>query len=173
MDPVKIAVLGGGTIGGRHIRIAASEPDCELVAIVDPDPAIRALAAETGVRHFVDLRTMLSRIHPDGVIIAVPTGLHYDIGMACIERGIHMLMEKPITGTVEEGRALINAAEAAGVRIATGHHAASIRPAKEPATSSKGETWVAWSHFRSSGSCVNPTPILNRCGAKRRVRDRS
>ena len=122
MDPVKIAVLGGGTIGGRHIRIAVSEPDCELVAIVDPDPAIGALADETGVRYFTDLRTMLSAVQPEGVIIAVPTGQHFDIGMACIERGIHMLMEKPITGTVEEGRALFNAAEAAGVRIATGHH---------------------------------------------------
>lgn len=121
-QPVKIAILGGGNIGARHLQTATAEPDCEVVAVVDPSPAAANLATAAGAPHYTDLDTMLASVQPDGVIIAAPTGLHYDIGRACVDHGLHMLMEKPIAASIGDGEKLVAAADRAGVRIATGHH---------------------------------------------------
>ena len=122
MTAVRLAVIGAGRIGARHARMAAAEPACELAAIADPDPAAAALAAELGAAHYASHDELLDAARPDGAIVAVPTGLHAEVGIACAARGVHMLMEKPIADTLDAGRRLVAAAEAAGVRLAVGHH---------------------------------------------------
>ena len=121
MAAVRLAVIGAGRIGARHAQLAAAEPACELVAIADPDPAAAALAAEVGTVHYARLDELLDTVRPDGAIIAVPTGLHAEVGIACAARGVHMLMEKPITDSLAAGRRLVAAAEAAEVRLAVSH----------------------------------------------------
>ncbi len=122
MAPARIAIIGAGVIGARHLRLALAEPACRLVAIADPAPEAAALAQEAGVAHYRDFEEMLAREEPEGAIVAVPTALHAPVGIACAKRGVHLLMEKPITETVAAGRALLAAVEAAGVRLAVGHH---------------------------------------------------
>ena len=122
MAAVRLAVIGAGRIGARHVRLAAAEPACELVAIADPDPAAVALAAEVGAAHYATHEELLDAAQPDAAIVSVPTGLHAEVGAACAGRGVHMLMEKPIADTLNNGRRLVAAAEAAGVRLAVGHH---------------------------------------------------
>lgn len=122
MQPAKIAVLGAGLIGARHVRLAAAEPSVELAAVVDPDPAAARLAAEAGAPHFPDLDAMLAKLRPEGAIVATPTGLHREIGEACAAAGLHMLMEKPIAPAFADGKALVDAAAAAGVQLMVGHH---------------------------------------------------
>lgn len=122
MDPVKIAILGGGNIGARHLRTATAEAGCEVVGVVDPSLAAADVAKAAGVPHYRDLDSLLASGRPDGVIVAAPTGLHYEIGRACIDHGLHMLMEKPIAASIEDGEKLVAAAKKAGVRVATGHH---------------------------------------------------
>lgn len=118
MKQVRLAIIGGGNIGARHLATAHAEPACQVVGVVDPNPA----AAKAGAAHFRDLADLLAANRPDAVIVAAPTGLHGEIGLQCAEAGLDMLMEKPVTATVAEGKALAAGARAAGVRIAVGHH---------------------------------------------------
>lgn len=118
----KIAVMGAGLIGQRHIEHVAHDATAELFAVVDPSPPSIAFAAGFGVPHFVSFQDMLTHGKPDGVIIATPNTLHTEHGLAAIAAGIPALVEKPITSSVEDGEKLVAAAENAGVLLLTGHH---------------------------------------------------
>ena len=96
MSPVRLALIGVGAIGSRHLRLMRDEPDCELVAVADPALSTRAFAEEVGVPHFADYSQMLAKVRPAGTIVAVPTDLHAPVGIACAEHGVHILMEKPL-----------------------------------------------------------------------------
>ncbi|MCP5152864.1 MAG: Gfo/Idh/MocA family oxidoreductase [Ectothiorhodospiraceae bacterium] len=121
-DPVRIAVIGLGDIGARHLEIARREPACTVVAVADPSTAAAGRAERAGCAYFADYREMLDRGGIDGAIVAVPNQLHAPVAHACVEHGVHALVEKPFTDTVAAGQALVAAARAAGVRLAVGHH---------------------------------------------------
>lgn len=121
-EPVRLVLIGAGVIGVRHLKLAAAEPDCRVVAVADPAPRAKAIAKESGCACYEQYEEMLDRERPEGAIVAAPTPLHAPIGVACARRGIHMLMEKPFTDTVAAGRQLIDTANGAGVRITVGHH---------------------------------------------------
>ncbi|MEZ4662502.1 MAG: Gfo/Idh/MocA family oxidoreductase [Caldilineaceae bacterium] len=122
MNALKLAVIGAGLIGQKHLELVAANAECQLVAIGDAQPKAAALAANYGVPFYQDYRTMLAEEPLDGVIIATPTQLHAAVGMACAERGIPMLVEKPIAATLAEAGSLVTAAEACGVPVLVGHH---------------------------------------------------
>lgn len=122
MSASRIAVIGAGLIGSRHVRLALEEPACSLAAIADPAPDAESLAAEAGVPFYRDYVEMLRRERPDGAIVAVPNALHTEVGQVCVACGVHVLIEKPLADTVASGRALLRAASDAGVRVAVGHH---------------------------------------------------
>ena len=111
---MRIAVVGAGQFGRRHIQTIRNEPQCELVAVADP--------AYSGEKAFSDYRQMLDKAKPDGVIIATPNALHVPVGLACVERRVPMLVEKPIADTVATSRELVTAAERARVPLLVGHH---------------------------------------------------
>ena len=121
-SPLRLVLIGAGVIGARHVKLVAAEPGCELVALADPTQTARDVAAAAAIAHYSDYEKMLDRERPQGAIVAAPTPLHAAVGEACARRGIHMLMEKPVTDTVEAGHRLIAAAEQHGVRILVGHH---------------------------------------------------
>ena len=121
-EPERLVLIGAGVIGVRHLKLAAAEPDCRVVAVADPAPRATAVAKESGCACYEQYEEMLDRERPEGAIVAAPTPLHAPIGVACASRGIHMLMEKPFTDTVAAGRQLIDTANGAGVRITVGHH---------------------------------------------------
>ncbi|SMH33167.1 Gfo/Idh/MocA family protein [Azospirillum agricola] len=122
MSPLRIAVIGAGVIGKTHIDALAQLPDARLAAIADPSAEAGALAARHGVPHHADYRALLEAGRPDGVIVATPNATHVPIGLACVERGIPVLIEKPIADTVEDAQRLTAAAERAGVPLLVGHH---------------------------------------------------
>lgn len=111
---MRIAVVGAGQFGRRHIEIIRNEPQCELVAVADP--------AYRGEKGFADYRRMLDQAKPQGVIVATPNALHVPVGLACIERGVPVLVEKPIAETVAAANGLVAAAEGARVPLLVGHH---------------------------------------------------
>jgi len=121
-EPLRIAVIGAGSIGRRHIDLIAVEPACRLVAIADPDPGATDLAKASNAKYFSGYQALLAQEQLDGVIVAAPNTLHAAIGVACADRGLPFLMEKPVTDTVENGLQLIEAATAAKVRAQVGHH---------------------------------------------------
>jgi predicted dehydrogenase len=120
MQKVRTAVVGVGYLGRFHAQKYASLPAVELVAVVDANAGNREqVAAETGCRAVADYRDILGEI--DAVSIATPTPLHYPIAKHCLERGIHVLVEKPITTTLEEARSLVDTAARVGRVLQVGH----------------------------------------------------
>lgn len=122
MTKVDIAVVGTGLFGRKHIETMKQEPACNLVAIADPTPEAEAYSRELGIPCFKDYCEMLDEARPQAAIIATPNVLHVPVGVACAERGIHMLVEKPIADTVEAAMQLTESAERAGVVLLVGHH---------------------------------------------------
>jgi len=120
MVPVKVGVIGIGNMGWHHARVLSLLKDAELVAVADPDPDRGKLATEQfDCRWFADYRDMLSEV--EAVCIAVPTLLHHAVGLACLEAGLHVLIEKPIAASEEEASALIAAASRNGRLLQVGH----------------------------------------------------
>ncbi len=124
MPPLSIAVAGAGLIGRTHIDLLARSPQARLSAVVDPEPAAAALAAQLGVPHFAALDALLAQARPDGVILATPNALHVPQALACLAAGVGVLVEKPIAPTVAEGEQLLRAAGTARAPVLIGHHRA-------------------------------------------------
>jgi len=120
--PVRIAVAGAGLIGRRHIEEVDASSAAELASVVDPDPAAAEVAEKFGVPLYRSLIELFETDEPDGVILATPNPLHVEGGLQCVAAGAPVLVEKPIGDTVEGATRLVEAAEAAGVPLLTGHH---------------------------------------------------
>jgi predicted dehydrogenase len=119
---VRIAVAGAGLIGRRHIEEIHASSSAQLAAVVDPAPAGQDVAGTFGVPRYGSLPELLAADRPDGVILATPNRLHVEGGLDCVAAGVPVLVEKPIGDTVEAASRLVEAAEAAGVPLLTGHH---------------------------------------------------
>lgn len=119
---MRLAVVGLGTIGRRHIEAIGQSAGAVLAAIVDPVEGARDRAAELGIAHFAELDDCLAAGTVDGVILATPNQLHVQGALACVEAGLPVLIEKPIATDVGAARDLVMRAEARGVPLATGHH---------------------------------------------------
>ncbi|EAQ36070.1 oxidoreductase [Nitrobacter sp. Nb-311A] len=118
---LRVGVIGAGVMGSNHGRVLAGLPGVRLVGIVDPLPGHRARAAEmTGCRTFGTFDELLDA-GVDAVTIAAPTHLHCELALACVARGVHVLVEKPIASTVEEGYKIVAAARRAGLTLMVGH----------------------------------------------------
>jgi hypothetical protein len=118
---LRVGVIGAGVMGSNHGRVLAGLPDVTLVGIVDPLPEHRTRATNMiGCPVFSDVDDLVAA-GVDAVTIAAPTHLHHEISLKCLALGIHVLVEKPIASTVEEGREIVDAAERAGVTLMVGH----------------------------------------------------
>jgi UDP-N-acetylglucosamine 3-dehydrogenase len=118
---LRIGVVGVGVMGSNHARVLSDMAGVELVGVADPDSNHRNFVADAlNCAAFNDVDSLLSR-GVDAVIIAAPTHLHRDIALKCVTRGVHVLVEKPIASTVEEGRDIVTAARHAGVTLMVGH----------------------------------------------------
>ena len=120
--PVRIAVAGAGLIGRRHIEEVDASRSASLASIVDPFPAAQEVADRFGVPRYGSLAELFETDEPDGVILATPNQLHVDGGLECVAAGVPVIVEKPIGDTVDGATRLVEAAEAAGVALLTGHH---------------------------------------------------
>ena len=119
---LKTAVIGVGAMGRNHARVCADIPDVTLVGVADvDDEALNQVARRYNCRAYGDYRKLLDEQKPDAVTIAMPTVDHLRTALEVIERGIHVLMEKPIAFTLDEGEQIIAAAERAGVKLMVGH----------------------------------------------------
>jgi len=121
MAPLRIALIGAGLIGREHVTLIAANPNVALVAISDVSDESVHYASAIGIRHFLDFEAMLDDVNPDGVIIASPNALHVKAALACVERNIACLVEKPISDTLESAIALVQASESSGVPVLVGH----------------------------------------------------
>lgn len=130
----KIALLGAGLIGREHAALLSANRYTKLVAIADPAEAAKDLASEYSTRHYPDYEKMLDEMRPDGAIIALPNALHADAAIACVERGIPCLVEKPVADTLAAALRLVEAVERTGVPVLIGHqrrHSPDIAKARQ------------------------------------------
>lgn len=122
MSRLRIAVAGVGVIGRDHIRCIQKRDECELIALVDPDLAAVGKAKAAGVPLFTRLEDLLKEMRPDGVVLATPNKLHVPETMQCIAAGVAVLVEKPISDSLEDAQQLVLAVEKSKVPVLVGHH---------------------------------------------------
>lgn len=117
----KIAVVGAGLIGVKHLKVIQQATNVDHCALVDVNPKAKAVADLYRIPFFTDLDTMLATVHPDGVIIATPNTLHMSGARACILRGIPVLVEKPFATCVDEAKVIVDLAQQNNVPVLTGY----------------------------------------------------
>jgi predicted dehydrogenase len=119
---MRIAVIGIGHLGRHHVRLLAAMPDVTLVAAVDliPDRA-RAAVQGTAAEPLADHRALLGRADLDAVTVAVPTDRHLAVVRPFLERGVHVLVEKPMAASLDEADEMLSLARGSGARLAVGH----------------------------------------------------
>ena len=117
---IKLAVVGAGLVGQRHISAILKHKDVKLVAIVEPNPTEDINSLD--VPCFSNLKEMFAAISPDGIILSTPTPLHVSQGLECIERSCPVLVEKPLATSAVQAKILTDAAEHASVPLLVGHH---------------------------------------------------
>ncbi len=119
---LKAAVIGVGSIGQNHARVYREMDGAQLVGVADANASNAAkIGNRLNVPYYSDVEKLLEEQKPDLVSISVPTSLHFSVGMDMIKRGLHVLVEKPITSTLEQAEELVAAAKKQGVMLAVGH----------------------------------------------------
>jgi predicted dehydrogenase len=118
--PVRVGVIGVGSLGQHHARVYAEAPEADLVGVVD---ANAGRAQDIAVKHhcqaFTHFRELFGRV--DAVSVAVPTLLHHGIARECLQAGVHVLVEKPMTVTSAEAEDLVGIAAARKLILQVGH----------------------------------------------------
>lgn len=120
MDLVRVGVVGVGHLGQHHARNYSELEGCQLVGLADIDrKAATIVARKVSTQAFFDYRNLIDQV--DAVSIVVPTSEHYRVARDFLEAGVHVLVEKPITSTVEEARELIRLARNKKRILQVGH----------------------------------------------------
>lgn len=113
---MKLAVVGAGLVGQRHIAAMSQVDGVELGAVVEPGPTNQTVPV------FGSFDDMFAAVDVDGVILSTPTLMHVHGGMACVERGVPVLIEKPLAASADDAQGLIDRARQKDVPILVGHH---------------------------------------------------
>jgi UDP-N-acetylglucosamine 3-dehydrogenase len=120
---LRAAVIGSGVMGLNHVRVLRDLADrVQLVGVADANGArLAEVRQRFAVPTFADLDELFEQARPDAVVVATPTATHHAVASRAIERGAHVLVEKPIAASVPEAKELVAAAACAGVVLAVGH----------------------------------------------------
>ena len=121
IPPTKVLVVGCGSIGKRHARMLTEVPQVEVLVCDAREENLQAALNEApGSRGFDDYQQALAE-QPDAVFVCTPNHLHRPMALAALEAGCHVMCEKPIADTVENGEAIVAAAEAADTMLSVGY----------------------------------------------------
>ena len=117
---IRVAVVGAGKMGTYHAKLLGKTPDVELVGVCDTNIWKAQLAAwQSNTVAVRDYKDVLGRV--DAVIVAVPTPLHHEVGIAALTAGAHVLIEKPLASTVDEAKALLSVSQDRQLVLQVGH----------------------------------------------------
>jgi predicted dehydrogenase len=123
---LRVGLAGLGSMGRNHLRVLRARPGCRLVAVADPVPDVLAAATSGGAdgpdaTGFADPLAMIAEADLDAVVLAAPTTSHRALALAVIERGLAVLIEKPLAASIDEGLEILGAARRTGVPVQVGH----------------------------------------------------
>lgn len=120
MNPIRVGVIGLGRMGQQHCRVYSTLRRVQLSGVHDVNAELgRSLAQRLEVPFFSRVEDLLQEV--DAVSLVTPTPSHYDLARLCLEHGVHLLVEKPVTETLEQAEALTRAAEESGLVVQVGH----------------------------------------------------
>jgi predicted dehydrogenase len=157
MNKIRVAVIGVGYLGRFHAQKYAQLPECELVGVVDGREEVRkAVAGEVGTQALADYRGLLGKV--DAVSVVTPTPAHFEIADAFLAAGAHVLVEKPITETPEQARALITQAAKSNRILQVGHlerFNAAVLAAEPHITSPRFMECTRLAPYKERGTDVN------------------
>ncbi|HVP36707.1 MAG TPA: Gfo/Idh/MocA family oxidoreductase, partial [Terriglobales bacterium] len=120
MQKVRVGVIGVGHLGEHHARIYSQLPQAELVGIYDLDlDKAKSKAEKYKTTHFEELNKLLEKV--EAVSLVVPTSSHYEVAKEVLDRNLHLLIEKPITETVQQAEELIQIATKKKLTLQVGH----------------------------------------------------
>jgi len=120
MEIVRIGVIGAGVMGERHCRVCANLPRVQLVGVADlHQERGREVAERYETTYFSNHRALLSEV--GAVTVAASTSVHYALAAECLEQGLHVLVEKPMTETIDQARQLVRMADDRGLVLQVGH----------------------------------------------------
>lgn len=120
MSKIRVGVIGVGSLGQHHARHFSENPRCELVGVVDTNKAAAGKVAKAcKTEALQDYSSLVGQV--DAVSIAVPTAAHYEVASTFLDAGVHVLVEKPITNSVQNARALIELARSKDLILQVGH----------------------------------------------------
>ncbi len=123
--PEKLVVVGPGLMGLKHIELIQKNPRCRLAGVVTPERQVfNDIGERLNVPLYHDLETCLTGVEPAGVVISSPNEFHYEQARLCIERGVPVLIEKPITSDYDDAVRLVDLVAARNAKVIVGHHRA-------------------------------------------------
>ena len=118
--PLRVAVIGAGRWGTNYVHTLAGLPDCRVVAVVDPDPEVRARAVPIAALSSLD--KLLANGKPDAVVISTPDHTHQALAVQCLETDIDVLVEKPMVSDPAGADRLVALADSRGLILGVGHN---------------------------------------------------
>lgn len=121
--PLRVGLAGLGSMGRNHLRILAGRADCRVVGLADPVVEARAAGAAIvpEAALFADPLALVAELELDALVVAAPTTAHAELALAAVERGVPVLVEKPLAASVDEAADVLRASRARGVPVAVGH----------------------------------------------------
>ncbi|MDR1621935.1 MAG: Gfo/Idh/MocA family oxidoreductase [Synergistaceae bacterium] len=122
MEFKRVGVIGVGHLGQHHARVYTELLDARLVGIVDVDEnRAQSIGENLGVPCYTSMEELFERQNPEALSIVVPTSLHYSVAIRALERGVHVLIEKPVTTRPSEAEELLNIAARKNLVLQVGH----------------------------------------------------
>lgn len=119
---IRLAVVGAGLVGKRHITAIGQVPGIALMAVVDVSKESQQIAQDQGVAHFASLAELLAHEKPDGIVLSTPTPLHVEQATLCVDHRVPVLIEKPLATSASAAEVLVKHASLHEVPILVGHH---------------------------------------------------
>lgn len=127
-EQIRIVVIGVGLIGPRHAQQVLENPETVLMGIIDPSPKGKEVASELSTVWHTSISDMFHHLdkedlpYPDGAIVCTPNHLHASVSAELAIRGVHLLVEKPISTSLGDAIALKEVADQSAVKVLVGHH---------------------------------------------------
>ncbi len=119
---INVGVIGVGNMGKHHARVYSEIEGVDLVAVVDADKNNgRRIARKFNCRYYDNISKLLAAENLDAATIAVPTSMHKDVALACIDHGVPVLIEKPIAESIASAQKIIKQSEKTNVAVCVGH----------------------------------------------------
>jgi predicted dehydrogenase len=114
---MRVGIIGLGRAGAVHLEACTSVPGMQVVSVCDPSPGARGSALAAGIAAYVDVARMLEKERLDAVSICAPPADHAKLATTCLDRGLHVLCEKPLAITSADALDMLDAARRNGRRL--------------------------------------------------------